>query len=83
MRGKKTDNETIYKIMISMFSTGNSNETSKLLGVPQRTVEDIYKKNIEKEEFARLREKKTDDFVKKADRIIEKAMNRLERTLDD
>lgn len=82
-KGKKTDNETIYKIMISVFSTGNYSETARQLNIPQRTVEDIYKKNIEKEEFAKLREKKQDEFTENATRLINKALKRLEESLDN
>lgn len=35
-KGKKTDNETIYKIMISMFSTNNFSETARQLDMPVR-----------------------------------------------
>ena len=83
MRGKKTDNETIYKIMISYFSTNNFSETARQLNIPVETVEDIYKRNKDKEEFIKLHKEKTDDFIEKANRIIDKAMNRLEATLDD
>ena len=82
MRGQKTDNETIYKIMVSMFSTNNFSETSRQLNIPVKTVEETYKRNIEKEEFAKLRKEKQDDFVEKATRIIDKALNRLEKSLD-
>jgi len=82
-QGKKTDNETIYKVMLSMFSTNNFSETARQLDMPVGTVEDIYKRNIEKEDFAKLRKEKTDEFVEKADRIINKALNRLEKSLDD
>lgn len=82
-KGKKTDNETIYKIMLSMFSTNNFAETARQLNLPATTVEKIYKDNKDKEEFVELCAKKRDDFVKKANRIIDKAMNRLEQTLDD
>lgn len=82
-KGKKTDNETIYKIMISVFSTGNYSETARQLNMPESTVEDIYKRNIEKEEFAKLREEKTEEFAEKATRLINKALNRLEKALDD
>ena len=53
-KGKKTDNETIYKIMINMFSTNNFNETARQLNIPVKTVEKIYKENKEKEEFTKL-----------------------------
>ena len=82
-KGKKTDNETIYKIMISVFSTGNYSETARQLNIPVGTVEDIYKRNIDKEEFTKLRKEKTDEFAEKATRLIDKALNRLERALDD
>ena len=77
MQGKKTDNETIYKVMLSVFSTGNYSETARQLGMPQKTVEDIYKRNIEKPEFAKLHEQKQDEFVEKASRIIDKALKEM------
>ena len=83
MRGKTTDNKTIYKIMISMFSTNNFSETARQLNLPITTVEKIYKDNKDKPEFVKLCNKKTDEFIEKASRIIDKAMNRLEDTLDD
>lgn len=82
-KGKKTDNETIYKIMISVFSTGNYSETARQLNIPVGTVEDIYKRNIDKEEFTKLRKEKTEEFAEKATRLIDKALNRLEKALDD
>lgn len=81
-RGKKTDNETIYKIMISMYTTGNFSETSRQLNIPVNTVEDIYKNNIEKPEFVKLRKEKQDEFVEKANRIINKATNLMEQRID-
>ena len=82
-RGKQIDNETIYKIMLSVFSTNNYSETARQLNIPVKTVEEIYKRNIEKEEFTKLRNEKKEEFVEKADRIINKALNRLEQSLDD
>ena len=68
--------------MISVFTTGNYSETARQLDIPQKTVEDIYKKNIVKEEFAKLRDEKKEEFVEKATRIINKATALLERRLD-
>lgn len=82
-KGKKTDNETIYKIMLSVFSTNNYNETARQLELPVKTVEKIYKENKDKEEFTKLCMEKKDEFVEKASRIIDKALNRLETALDD
>lgn len=82
-KGKKTDNETIYKIMLSVFSTGNYSETSRQLNIPIKTVEEIYKRNIVKEEFTKLRKEKAEEFTEKATKIIDKALKRLEQALDD
>lgn len=81
-RGKKTDNETIYKIMVSMFSTNNFNETARQLNMAESTVEKIYKENKDKEEFVKLCAEKKEEFVETATRIINKATNLLERRLD-
>lgn len=83
MKGKQTDKVTVYKIMLSVFSTGNYSETARQLKLPQTTVEKIYKENKDKPEFVRLCEQKQDEFVEKASRIIDKALNRLEQTLDN
>ena len=81
-KGKKTDNETVYKIMISMFSTNNFSETARQLEIPESTVEKIYKDNKDKEEFVKLCEEKKDEFVQNATRIINKSTKLLERRLD-
>lgn len=81
-RGKKTDNETIYKIMISMFSTNNTCETARQLDLPQTTVEKIYKENKNKEEFVKLCDEKKEEFVERATRIINKATNLMEKRID-
>lgn len=81
-KGKKTDNETIYKIMVSVFSTNNYNETSRQLNIPVKTVEKIYKENKDKEEFTKLCTEKKEEFVETATRIINKASELLEKRID-
>ena len=81
-KGKKTDNETIYKIMVSMFSTNNFNETSRQLKVPVKTVEKIYKENKDKEEFTKLCMQKKEEFTETATRIINKATDLMEKRID-
>lgn len=81
-KGKKTDNETIYKIMISVFSTGNFSETARQLNMPESTVEKIYKENKDKEEFVKLCEEKKEEFAETATRIINKATNLMEQRID-
>jgi hypothetical protein len=82
-RGKKTDNETIYKIMLSYVSTNNFSETARILNMPISTIENIVKENQDKEEFVKLWNEKKEQFVTKANRLIDKAIIRLEEQLDD
>jgi len=81
--GKKTYESKVYEIMMSYFDTGNFNETSRILNIPVMTVHDIYKRNCDKPEFIELREVRKKQFVNNATRIIEKAMNRLEKQIED
>lgn len=81
-KGQKTDNETIYKVMLSYIVTNNYSETARNLEMPESTVRKIISDNKDKEEFAKLCEQKRDEFVDKADKIIYKATNLLERRLD-
>ena len=82
MRGKTTDNETIYKIMVSMFSTNNFSETARQLELPITTVEKIYKDNKDKPEFVKLCNEKREEFTEKATEIINKATDLLGRRID-
>lgn len=81
-KGQKSDNLTIYKVMLSYCITRNYSETARNLDMPESTVRKIVSDNKDKEEFARLCEEKRDEFVEKADKIIYKATNLLERRLD-
>lgn len=80
-KGKKTDTETIYKIMVSMFHTNNFSETARKLKIPVTTVEKIYKTNKSKKEFVKLCNEKKAEFVEVADQIINKATTLLEKRL--
>lgn len=82
-RGKKTSPETIYAIMGSWAITENYAETSRILNIPVKTVEDIVKKHIDKPEFAKLRRDKKDEFADKATNIINLALERLESDISD
>jgi len=81
-KGKKTDNETIYKVMLSYITTRNYSETARQLDMPITTVEKIVKDNQDKDEFVKLCNEKKEEFVEKADKIIYKATELLERRLD-
>ena len=82
MRGKTTDNETVYKIMLSVFSTNNFSETARQLNLPVKTVEKIYKENKDKPEFTKLCNEKREEFAEKATEIINKATDLLGRRID-
>ena len=82
MKGKKTDNETIYKVMLSYIVTRNYSETARTLDMPESTVRRIVEDNKDKEEFAKLCDEKRNEFVEKADKIIFKATELLERRID-
>ncbi|MCQ2087685.1 MAG: hypothetical protein MJZ37_06425 [Bacilli bacterium] len=82
MRGKKRTPEDIYAIMVSYATTHSYMETSKQLDIPVATVKKIVDENIEKEEFKKLCNEKKEEFVTRADRIIEKAMKRLENEIE-
>ncbi len=81
-KGQKTDNETIYKIMLSYVVTNNYSETARELNMPESTVRTIVANNKDKKEFAKLCEQKRDEFVKAADAIIFKGTTLLNRRLD-
>ena len=82
-QGKKTDSITIYKVMISYITTRNYSETARQLDMPESTVRKIIDDNKDKEEFTKLCEEKRDEFVDKATRIINKALDRLDKVLED
>jgi len=81
-QGKKTDSQTIYNIMDSYFETRSYAQTSRNLGVPESTVEKLVKEHIKDQEFRELWAKKKEDFATKADLLIYKAMDRLNKELD-
>lgn len=82
-KGKKTTIEDIYKVMIGYASNKNIDDLSRLLDMPASTVRKIVKDNKEKPEFKELCSKKADEFADKATKIIDKAIIRLEKELDD
>ena len=81
-RGKKTDIETITKIFISFAQTGNYAETAKNLDLPYNTVKGVINKNKDKKEFAKLLDKKKEEFTVAADALIDKGLMLIKRRLD-
>lgn len=81
-RGRRTDPETIYRIMADFAITQNTRQTARNLNMPPSTVSKVVEGNKDKEEFRQLCEKKKKDFAQKASDIIDKGLALLERRLD-
>ena len=82
-RGKKTSLEDVYKVMVGYAGNKNVNDLAKSLGMAESTCRKIILDNQEKPEFVKLCEKKEEEFADKATRIIDKALIRLEKELDN
>jgi hypothetical protein len=81
MRGKKLSDQDVYNIMTSYAVTNNLNETARELGLAVSTVKGIVDKNINKEEFEKLRTQKKEEFADKASTIIDKGLELIDRRL--
>ncbi len=82
-RGKKTSPETIYAIMASWAVTNSYAETARTVGLAESTVKKIVDENKSNPEFEEVCRQKKADFSEHASRIIDKALKRLEQTIDD
>ena len=82
-RGKKTSPEVIYKVMTSYAITRNYNQTARELNMAYATVKDIVQRHENEPEFVKLQAEKQDEFAEKATRIINKALIRLEKEIEN
>ena len=82
-RGKKTSPEAIYRIMVSWAVTQNLKETAKTLEIPVSTVKKVVDEHRNDDEFVKLCNEKKNEFSEKASIVIEKALNRLERDIEN
>ena len=82
-KGKQTEREKIYLIMSMWAVSGNYSEIARECKMPLSTVRKIVLENKDKSEYVELCNQKRANFSKKADGIINKALNRLEKVLDD
>lgn len=80
-RGVKTDNAKVAEIMTSYALTNSYNATAKECGVSDSTVKKVIQEH--QEEFGKVQERKKEEFVDKASRIIDKAMDKLEKQIDN
>lgn len=83
-RGVKIDNQKIQEIVASYALTNSYNATAKECGVSANSVKNIInkQKTENSEEFAKVCEEKKEEFVEYADRLINKAMSKLDKALD-
>ena len=82
-KGKKTDNETVYKIMCLYAVHNNYSEVGRILNVPRKTVEKLVKEHINDKEFAEICQQKKEEFVEVADRIIFEIWNTDKEELNE
>lgn len=82
-RGKKTSPEVIYQVMTSWAIHHNNMEVSRELGIAESTVRKIVDEHKNEEEYAKLCDEKKEEFADKATRIIDKALQRLERAIEN
>ena len=81
MRGKKTSEEEVYKVIASYCTTGSYSETARALKMPTTTVKDIVDENIDSKEFEKLRNETKQMFTDKATAIIDKGLAILDKRL--
>ena len=83
-RGVKIDNKKVQEIIASYALTNSYNATAKECSVSANSVKNIINKQKAEnsEEFAKVCEEKKEEFVEYADRLINKAMTKLDKALD-
>lgn len=79
-KGVKIDNKKIQQVMASYAFTNSYNATSKECNVSDKTVKKIIEEHSE--EFTKVSERKKMQFVEYADKLIDKAMKKLDKALD-
>lgn len=83
-RGMKIDNQKIAEVVSSYALTNNYNETARVTGVSASSVKNIIlrQKETNNDEFVKVCEEKKEEFYVKADKIVHKALNKLDIALD-
>lgn len=81
-RGQKTEYEQLVKVMSDYFITRSYTATANNLNMPVSSVKTLVDAHINDKEFVELRKKKEEEFVERANHLIFKAMNRLNKELD-
>ena len=78
---KIIDNELKAKVRASYALTNSYNSTAKEMGISDHTVKKIINENPE--EFNKVSKEKKKEFADRATTIIDKAMNKLEKLIDN
>lgn len=79
-KGVKIDNKKIQMVMASYALTNSYNATAKECHVSDKTVKKIIEEHSE--EYMKVSERKKLQFAEYADKLIDKAMNKLDKALD-
>ncbi len=84
-RGVKIDNQKIAEIITSYALTNSYNATAKECGVSANSVKNIIVKQKAEnaDKFEKVCKEKKETFIQKADKIIDKALNKLDKVLDE
>lgn len=84
-RGKQINNQLRASVINSYILTNNYKDTADKLGVSPNTVKKIIldEKDHNADNFAKLCNKKKEKFSKRADKVIDKALDRLEKELEN
>ena len=83
-RGVKIDNKKIAEVIASYALTNSYNATAKETGICTNSVKNIINKQKQEnaEEYAKVCKEKKEEFAEYADRLINKAMCKLDKALD-
>ena len=83
-RGAKIDNKKIQEVIASYALTNSYNKTAKECGVCANSVKNIINKQKTEnaEEYAKVCEEKKEEFASYANKLILKAMKKLDKELD-
>lgn len=80
---RKYSEQDIYNIMLLYFETRSCLDVSKQLNIPRTTAHYIVQRHINEDKFVNIRHEKEKQFEEKANHLIFKAMNKLNKELDE
>lgn len=81
-KGQKTEYEQLVLVMSDYFITRSYTATAKNLDMPITTIKTLVDAHINDEEFVKLRKKKEEEFIERANHLIFKSMNIMNNELD-